>query len=60
MKLIIENWEGAIYVYTESEKHYTYVVKNEGRTTTKLSNKLLATECRIENYPDSHFVFDLK
>ena len=58
MKLVIEKWDGAVYVYRETNKHHRKTEKH--RTTPRLEPKLLDADCDITGRGDFHMVFDLK
>jgi len=58
MKLIVEKWDGAVYVYRETNKTHREMEKQ--RTTPRLEPELLDVDCDITNRGDFHMVFDIK
>jgi hypothetical protein len=58
MKLIIEKLGGAVYAYTETEKHFKRV--EPGRGTERLDPSKLGIECNLHQYDDFHMVFEVK
>lgn len=58
MKLIIQNIDGSIYAYRESERHFHAAEKTRG--TRRLKPEELDIECNLGDYPNSHFVIDVK
>jgi hypothetical protein len=57
MKLIVEQKNGSVFVYTESEKQYR--ATQPGRETPRLNPKVLEQECNIVGLGDFHMVFNL-
>jgi hypothetical protein len=58
VKLIVEKWDGAIYVYRETEAHFRKAQKD--RRTPRIGPEEFAEECNVGFYDDFHAVFDLK
>ncbi len=58
-KFILERWEGVLYAYTESEKHFKVAEKT--RSTPLLPISVLATNCEIDKIEgDFHIVIPVK
>lgn len=62
MRLIIENWDGALYLYRESEEQYK---KNKGkrekRGVKKIKKKFIDYECALVDMPyNSYAVYKVK
>lgn len=58
MKLIVEQKNGSVFVYRESEKQYREIEPERG--TPQLDPKLLDNDCNICDLGDFHMVFNLK
>lgn len=59
MRIIVEKWDGAIYVYRETEKQFK---RNERHRKGPVFTGLdLAEDCNMASYPPNcHLVFKVK
>lgn len=58
MKLIIENVDGVLYAYMETEKHFKKVDKQRG---IRVDKSLLSKDCNLDCLDSGEYiVFDIK
>lgn len=57
MKFIVQNIEGSVYAYFESDKHHESIEPQRGGK--RLCHSNLSHECDMAFYPNSYFVIDV-
>ena len=59
MKLIVQNLDGQLFAYMETEKHFRKVEHTRG---PRLDGELLANDCELDSVQPrgAHMVFDIQ
>jgi hypothetical protein len=60
VKLIVEQRDGQVFVYRETEAHHRRVEPQRKGRSERLDPKLLDHDCNISDLGDFHMVFPLK